>query len=49
MPEGAVEALRNEIADLRRLIHLVTDEGVRSEIRKMINELERRFREIEEG
>ena len=49
MPEGSAEALRNEIADLRRLTHLVTDEGVRIEIRRMIDELERRLREIEEG
>jgi hypothetical protein len=48
MPGGAAEALRNEIADLRRLIHLVTDERVLIEIERMIDELEGRLREIEE-
>ena len=49
MPEGSAEELHNKIADLRRLTRLVTDERVRIEIQKMIDELERRLREIEEG
>jgi hypothetical protein len=54
-PEGATtmadetpETLRAEIDHHRRLLQLVTDAGVRAEIEKMIQELERRLRELED-
>jgi transcription elongation GreA/GreB family factor len=47
MVEETANTIRAEIDHLRRLGDLVTDAGVRAEIRKMIEELERRLREIE--
>jgi hypothetical protein len=47
MVEDTAEALRAEIDHLRRLRQLVTDARVRDEIQKMIEELERRLREME--
>jgi hypothetical protein len=41
------ETLRAEIDHYRRLAQLVTDEGVRAEIEKLIEGLERRLRELE--
>jgi transcription elongation GreA/GreB family factor len=48
MVDETLEALRAEIDHHRRLAQLVTDAGVRAEIEKMIEELERRLRELEE-
>jgi hypothetical protein len=45
MVDETVDALRAEIDHLKRLAHLVTDARVTAEIRKMIEELERRLRE----
>jgi hypothetical protein len=47
MVDETANALRAEIDHLRRLVDLVTDAQVRAEIRRMIEELERRLREIE--
>lgn len=49
MAGGSTEAIHNKIAGLRRLIRLVTDERVCIQIQRMIDELEQRLREIEEG
>jgi hypothetical protein len=48
MVDETLEALRAEIDHHRRLAQLVTDADVRAEIEKMIQELERRLRELEE-
>ena len=48
MADETPETLRAEIDHHRRLAQLVTDAGVRAEIEKMIEELERRLRELEE-
>jgi hypothetical protein len=47
MADETPETLRAEIDHQRRLAQLVTDAGVRAEIEKMIEELERRLRELE--
>jgi hypothetical protein len=43
------EKLRAEVEHLRRLARGILDERVLAEIAKMIEELERRAREIEQG
>jgi hypothetical protein len=48
MADETPETLRAEIDHQRRLAQLVTDAGVRAEIEKMIEELERRLRALEE-
>jgi hypothetical protein len=48
MADETPETLRAEIAHKKRLALLVTDAGVRTEIEKMIEELERRLRGLEE-
>lgn len=48
MADETPETLMAEIDHLRRLARLVTDAGVRAEIEKMIEELERRLRDLEE-
>lgn len=47
MADDTPEVLRAEIDHLRRLAQLVADARVREEIKKMIEELERRLRESE--
>ena len=49
MADETPETLRAQIDHQRRLAQLVTDAGVRAEIEKMIEELERRLRELENG
>jgi hypothetical protein len=48
MADETPETLRAEIDHQKRLAQLVTDAGVRAEIQKMIEELERRLSELEE-
>jgi hypothetical protein len=48
MVEDTAEALRAEIDHLRRLRLFVTDARVLAEIKKMIEELELRLRELEQ-
>ena len=47
MADETPETLRAEIDHQRQLAQLVADAGVRGEIEKMIEELERRLRELE--
>jgi hypothetical protein len=48
MVDETPERLRAEIDHHRRLARLVTDAGVRAEMGKLIEELERRLRELDE-
>jgi hypothetical protein len=48
MADETVNKLRAEIDHLRRLADSITDAQVRAEIRKMIEELEERLRELDE-
>ena len=43
------ESLRAEIEHLRRLFDLVTDKRVLDEMKKMMDELERQARRLEQG
>ena len=47
MVDETANTLRAELDHLRRLVDLVTDAGVRAELQKMIEELERRLRVTE--
>ncbi|HTW52049.1 MAG TPA: hypothetical protein VME45_09165 [Stellaceae bacterium] len=47
MADKTADELRAEIDHLRRLAQLVTDAQMRAELQKMIEELERRLRELE--
>jgi hypothetical protein len=48
MADETPEALRAQIDHQKRLKQFVTDAGVRVEIEKMIDELERRLRDLRE-
>jgi hypothetical protein len=49
MVDETADTLRAEINHYKRLAELVTDEGIRAEIQKMIETLEQRLKELGSG